>query len=167
MEINCTCHFQFIHQLLYIGPVAIKLNEVPKAYQSKTLEPPPPPSSIPKAPTMIKIKAPRPRKRDVIQAESLLHSPPRQTAPSRKPVSQWYTPTQIEDLGSITYHTLLCELQCGRLDRRIHALNALQALAHSEKISGISKSFPQIIDEMLRLLLPHILPPRMARQDIP
>ena len=137
-----------------LGPVAIKLNDVPKAYQIKAIETPTLATPTPK---IIKIKTPRSKKTDT---RPELAQPIKPVHPPRRPASQWYVPTQVEDLGPITYHTLLCELQCGRLDRRVHALNALQALAHHDKISGHSRSFSQIIDEMIKLLMPCVSAPK-------
>lgn len=149
VDINCT---MAAFLLVPLGPVAIKLNDVPKVYQSRVTEPSSPVTTTPK---IVKLKTPRPKKSDS-KPELIPSQPVKPTPPPRRPISQWYVPTQVEDLGPITYHSLLCELQCGRLDRRVHALNALQALAHCEKVSGNSKSFPQIIDEMIKLLLPYI-----------
>ena len=144
--------YGIVSLLAFLGPVAIKLNDVPKVYQSRVTEPSSPITTTPK---IVKIRTPRSKKPDT-KPDLTSSQPVKSTPPPRRPISQWYVPIQVEDLATITYHNLLCELQCGRLDRKIHALNALQALAHHEKIPSNSRSFPQIIDEMVKLLLPYI-----------
>ena len=158
VEINCTSLFFMFH--LSLGPVAIKLNDVPKAYQIKAIETPTLATPTPK---IIKIKTPRSKKTDT-----------RHESPPAHQTSTAITQTSVamvrsDPSGRPRTHHLpqsLVRIAVWQAGPQIHALNALQALAHHDKISGHSRSFSQIIDEMVKLLMPCISAPKTSQQDI-
>lgn len=58
-------------------------------------------------------------------------------------------PTHLGDLGSTSYHDLVYELKSGNHILQMHALNALQSIAHTPELPIGQQAFERVVDELL------------------